>query len=163
VYPYSGGKYQGNFETLAALLYRERDLRALREFARRMAFNILISNGDAHLKNWSLIYRDPRIPTLSPAYDLVSTSVYQVSSEPDDLGLRFGGSRRFERVTLGTFARLEKRLGAAAVDLAGSAAETVERVLSAWPRVAGLLDENPRIQNGINDSIHNRRQTLLRN
>lgn len=162
VYPYSGGKYQGNFETLAALIYRERDLRALREFARRMTFNILISNGDAHLKNWSLIYRDPRIPTLSPAYDLVSTSVYQVGSEPDDLGLKFGGNRRFERVTLDTFARLEKRLEAAA-DLPEYVTETIERVLSAWPGVAHLLDDNLRIQNAINNSIQRRRHTLLRN
>jgi serine/threonine-protein kinase HipA len=74
---YPEAKYQGSFETLAALLYRGRDLASLLEFTRRLAFNLLISNGDAHLKNWSLIYRDGRIPKLAPAYDLVATSVYR--------------------------------------------------------------------------------------
>ena len=162
VYPYNAGKYRGNFETLAALTYRARDLQSLREFARRMAFNVLISNGDAHLKNWSLIYRNPRIPTLSPVYDLVSTSVYQAVNDTDDLGLKFGGTRRFDRVTLDTFARLQKRLDASAADLSGCVEETVERVLSGWLNVAGLLDDIPRLQNSVDDSIKVRRRTLLR-
>lgn len=61
---YPDNKYQGNYETVAALVYRGRDISGLREFARRLAFTVLISNGDAHLKNWSLIY--PRRPD-SPA------------------------------------------------------------------------------------------------
>jgi serine/threonine-protein kinase HipA len=44
------GKYSGSFETIGALVYRGRDTDALREFARRLAFNVLIGNGDAHLK-----------------------------------------------------------------------------------------------------------------
>ena len=57
------------------------------EFVRRATFNILISNGDAHLKNWSLIYRNSKSPTLSPAYDLVSTALYAAgSSAGEDLG-----------------------------------------------------------------------------
>jgi len=94
VYPYYDGKYEGNFETVANYIYRSRDLNALREFARRLTFNILIHNSDAHLKNWSLIYKDQRIPTLSPAYDLVSTGFYGIGSESDDLGLKFGGKDR---------------------------------------------------------------------
>jgi Uncharacterized protein related to capsule biosynthesis enzymes len=38
--------------------------------------NILLANGDAHLKNWSLLYPDKMAPRLSPAYDIVTTSVY---------------------------------------------------------------------------------------
>src|SRR5439155_8665854 len=103
----------GNFETVSALTYRQRDVEALREFVRRLTFNTLISNGDAHLKNWSLIYPDRRIPTLSPAYDLVSTAFYKVGDREEDLGLKFGNSRRFEKVNLYGFRRLEERLGAA--------------------------------------------------
>ncbi len=67
--------------------------------ARRLAFNVLIGNGDARLKNWSLIYLDERRPTLSPAYDLVSTVVYgRQGGHLDDLGLRLGGSKRFDSV-----------------------------------------------------------------
>src|SRR5262249_52778821 len=49
---------------------------AAQEFAARLAFVVLTGNGDMHLKNWSLLYRDGRTPTLSPAYDLVSTVPY---------------------------------------------------------------------------------------
>jgi len=40
------------------------------EVIRRTAFNILIGNGDAHLKNWSLTYADGVHARLPPAYDL---------------------------------------------------------------------------------------------
>ena len=43
------------------------------EFVRRLVFCTLIGNGDAHLKNWAVIYPDRRTPALAPAYDLVST------------------------------------------------------------------------------------------
>ena len=46
------------------------------QFARRLLVNILLANGDAHLKNWSLLYSDQVTPRLSPAYDIVTTSVY---------------------------------------------------------------------------------------
>ncbi len=108
---YPADKYMGSFETVAALVHRRRDARALEEFTRRLAFNVLIGNGDAHLKNWSLIYRDPRRPTLAPAYDLVATFVYRPTGSPEDLGLRFDGSKRFERITPSTFERLERKLG----------------------------------------------------
>lgn len=41
-----------------------------------MLVNILLANGDAHLKNWSLIYLDKITPRISPAYDIVTTNVY---------------------------------------------------------------------------------------
>lgn len=46
------------------------------EFVRRLVFCVLCGNPDAHLKNWSLLYRDPRRPRLAPAYDLVSALPY---------------------------------------------------------------------------------------
>lgn len=122
----SSEKYQGSFETVGALCYRDYDLEALRQWARRIAFNLAIGNGDAHLKNWSLIYPDGRRPTLSPAYDLVAT-VFHIPE--DDLGLKFNGTREFGRVRPGGFARLEKKLGADGADLESLAEETVNAVL----------------------------------
>ena len=55
--------------------YRNYDLPSLVECVRRTVFNILCGNDDAHLKNWSLVYRDRRNAVLSPAYDLVCTAV----------------------------------------------------------------------------------------
>ncbi len=159
---YPDAKYRGNFETVASLLYRRRDLPALQEFARRMAFIVLISDGDAHFKNWSLIYRDPHVPTLSPAYDLVSTATYRAGDIPEDLGLKFGGSRRFERVSLATFERLQRRLDAPKADLPATVAETVENVRAKWPEFAPELSENEELRDSIDTSIEQRSKTLLR-
>ncbi|MGH3802010.1 MAG: type II toxin-antitoxin system HipA family toxin, partial [Pseudonocardiaceae bacterium] len=93
---YPEDKYLGNYETVGALAHRGHDLDGLREFARRLAFIVLIANGDAHLKNWSLVYTDPRVPSLAPAYDMVSTEYYL--GERETLGLKFGGTRRFDKV-----------------------------------------------------------------
>ncbi|ONI86369.1 phosphatidylinositol kinase [Actinosynnema sp. ALI-1.44] len=158
---YSDRKYAGNFETVAALSYRGRDTSALREFARRLAFNILISNGDAHLKNWSLLYPDRRIPTLSPAYDLVCTAAYRDEDDPEDLGLKFGGTRQFRRISYKTFTRLGERLNADHAELAAVVAETVERTEAAWPTIAPLLDHNKAIQDVVAHSIETHASTLL--
>lgn len=157
---YSDEKYRGNFETVASLSYRGHDAASLLQFARRLAFNVLISNGDAHLKNWSLIYRDRRTPTLSPAYDLVSTAVYRIDGV-EDLGLKFGGTRRFDRVSLATFARLERRLRVADGSLRAEVADTAERVREAWPAATAMLG-NPQLGAAIGEGIKSRYQTLMR-
>ena len=67
-----------NYENIAQVLYQYSGdrLADVQQFSRRLLINILLANGDAHLKNWSLIYPDMRTPRLSPAYDVVTTSVY---------------------------------------------------------------------------------------
>lgn len=161
IYPYDGRKYEGNFETVASLAYRGVDVAALQQVARRLAFNVLISNGDAHLKNWSLIYYDRRRPTLAPAYDLVSTEFYRQHGWPEDLGLRFGKSRSFEGVRLDTFKRLERKLNARDVDLVGCVVDTVDRVIAAWPEISPLLDGNIELRDSIDTSIRRRRASLF--
>lgn len=157
---YPDRKYVGNFETIAALIYRGRDTESLLEFVRRLAFSVLISNGDYHLKNWSLIYPDGRVPRLSPAYDLVSTAHYMSSDRPEDLGLKFGGAKDFHRVRLWSFRRLQERLGVRHVDLADMAAATVERTVAEWPNYAGLLDAAPKLQAAVDLSIGMRSKTI---
>lgn len=159
---YPERKYSGNFETVASLIYRRRDLGALKEFARRLTFSILISNGDAHLKNWSLIYRNPRVPTLSPAYDLVSTGPYDLGGRPEDLALKFGGTRDFHGVSISTFRRLEARLGARGAELADCVADVVSRTQQEWPRFAEMLAGNQILQDAIDRSIRARSRTLMR-
>jgi serine/threonine-protein kinase HipA len=157
---YPEQKYNGNFETLASLIYRGQDLRALQEFARRLAFIVLIENGDSHLKNWSLIYNDPRIPTLSPAYDLVATSGYRVDSRPENLALKLGGSRRFERVNLVSFKILQKRLGAVDAELPDVVTQLIKDVVAEWPRFEENLSAVPIIRRAVSDSIKTRSVSL---
>lgn len=159
---YADQKYAGTFETIASLVYRRHDLAALREFARRLAFNVLITNGDAHLKNWSLIYRDPVVPTLSPAYDMVSTGLYRIDDLPENLGLKFCRSRRLDLVNTGSFDRLQRRLAVVDAELSSVVAEMVARAVSGWPDVAQSLTGAPLVLAGIEESIASRAVTLLR-
>jgi serine/threonine-protein kinase HipA len=76
---YPHDKYNSaNYEQIGRILYgfSGDGLADVQQFARRLLVNILLANGDAHLKNWSLIYSDQITPRLSPAYDIVTTSVY---------------------------------------------------------------------------------------
>lgn len=159
---YPDAKYRGTFETVGALIYRQDDARSLVEFAKRLAFNILIGNGDAHLKNWSLIYEDPRVPRLSPAYDLVAPAIYRPPGHPEDLGLKLGGLRRFDAVTLGTFERLQERIGAKDVSLPEAVRSFVDRVRHAWPEVADVLKVEPFLLDGIGERLAHSMGTILR-
>ena len=59
-----------------------------------LAFSCLVGNGDAHLKNFALLYEKPdTTPWLSPVYDVVCTLVY--SDEPDTLALKMNRSKQF--------------------------------------------------------------------
>ena len=60
---------------------------------------MLCGNDDAHLKNWSLIYRDRRNGVLSPAYDLVCTAIY--FNRPQDMALKLCGKDIAGDVRLG--------------------------------------------------------------
>ena len=99
------------------------------ELVRRLVFNVLIGNGDAHLKNWSLVYPDKITPRLSPAYDLVATIVYI----PDDkLALKIGRERAFSRVTLDHFTQLGQSAAHDPELVARLVQETVAKSMEAW-------------------------------
>lgn len=131
-------KYDGTYETLAALAWRRVDDDSLRELVRRLVFNGLIGNSDAHLKNWSLLYLHPGQPRLSPAYDLVATSSYSEDRNFKRMALKLNGRRDFHQMRLGTFERLGSRIGYRGGDLSDVARETLDRVLAS----EGILREN---------------------
>jgi serine/threonine-protein kinase HipA len=90
---YPEKKYQNrNFSNVAAVIADQMGFDAGLEFVRRQVFNMIIGNGDMHLKNWSLVYPDGRTPKLAPAYDYVSTIPY---IKNDKLALNFGRSKDF--------------------------------------------------------------------
>lgn len=97
-------KYEKHsYEDIGRLLYRygyagQKD--AI-QMSLRLLANILLANGDAHKKNWSLIYPDGVNAHLSPAYDIVSTKVYM----PDEIefALSLGRTKHWYEVTLGHF------------------------------------------------------------
>jgi hypothetical protein len=70
--------------------------------------------------------------------------------------------RRILALTLHSFTRLEEKVGAPDADLAGIAADIVERVEQAWPSVAESVAEVGTLVDAVTSSIENRRKSLLR-
>jgi len=57
-----------------------------------IVINFLLKNGDAHLKNFGLIYDDISNIKLAPAYDVVTTTVYIKNDIP---ALHLLGSKKW--------------------------------------------------------------------
>lgn len=101
-YPHE--KYNAaNYEQIGRVLYEFSSdaLADVQQFARRLLVNILLANGDAHLKNWSLLYEDKVTPRLSPAYDIVTTNVY-IDGERN-FALNLGKTKDWYAVSLANF------------------------------------------------------------
>jgi serine/threonine-protein kinase HipA len=71
-------KYDYSYEQMARLIKRYLPTYKLEmiKFFKLILFNYLIGNGDAHLKNFSITQRETNDYALSPAYDLLSSSVH---------------------------------------------------------------------------------------
>lgn len=74
----SGAKYDYSYEEIAELI--KKYIPAWRvemvKFFRQVVFNFLFSNGDAHLKNFSVLETTDGDFRLSPAYDLLNTRLH---------------------------------------------------------------------------------------
>lgn len=127
-------KYKaGNAEHIGRLLYQfsgESQMDIL-QLAKRLLVNILLANGDAHLKNWSLIYRDTITPRLAPAYDVVSTKVYI----PGETGtaLNMAKTKAWEETSLAHFRRWATKVGASWPAIEKHLLQTVEAARELWP------------------------------
>jgi serine/threonine-protein kinase HipA len=73
-------------------------------------FNYLIGNTDAHIKNFSLLYSpDMKSIRLAPAYDIVSTTVYESSTR--DMAFNIGGDYSIDDITRASFNRAARDAG----------------------------------------------------
>ena len=79
----SDRKYQGSYQRIAELL-RQFQLHAsnLHRFFEQVAFSVMVRNGDAHLKNFGLLYRSRDDIRLAPMFDVVTTSIYRYARSP---------------------------------------------------------------------------------
>jgi len=73
----SNRKYQGSYQRIAELM-RQLQLHSdnLQRFFEQVAFSVMVHNGDAHLKNFGLLYRSADNIWLAPMFDVVTTSIY---------------------------------------------------------------------------------------
>jgi serine/threonine-protein kinase HipA len=133
-------KYRrANFETIAVVIAALCGTAAVGEVIDRIVLNVLIGNGDAHLKNWAILYPDGRHPRLSPVYDVVPTVLF---IPDDDMGLKLGKSKSFEDVTAESFDALGRRSGFGVTEARRRAREAVERVLANWSTLKPYLTKD---------------------
>ena len=105
--------------------HRKENLEAL---FRLCVTNFAIRNGDAHLKNFALLFEDADTGpfTLSPAFDLVTTTVW---NEADMAALTYQGSKRWPKpeavLQLGSRAGLSKQRAKHIIEEVGSGLRTV--------------------------------------
>lgn len=118
-----------NYETMAKVIWVVVGDAGLQDFLRRLVFMVASGNGDAHLKNWSLLYTDPVAPVLSPAYDLVSTIQYMPA---DRMALNLARSKQWTDVTSQSFSRLARKIGADKQAVTQAVAQSVELIRGAW-------------------------------
>lgn len=89
-------KYDGSYEMVAKAVSLfaspERLTSSLNDLFSSIALSMLLRNGDAHLKNFGLLYTDPQSNDcrLSPLFDIVSTTPYIARDVP---ALKLGGAK----------------------------------------------------------------------
>lgn len=88
-------KYNGSYEDIARMIRQTIPAWpvAMEQFFRLVVFNYMYGNGDAHLKNFSILQQGDEY-RLAPAYDLINTFVHIHGS---DLGMSEGLSPRLEK------------------------------------------------------------------
>ena len=73
-------------------------------------FNYLVGNTDNHIKNLSLVYsEDLKTVRLAPAYDIISTMIYDSSTE--DMALSIGGVYNIREIDRTAFEKQAKEVG----------------------------------------------------
>ncbi|MGE4125643.1 MAG: type II toxin-antitoxin system HipA family toxin [Pusillimonas sp.] len=94
-------KYEGTYERVAKVITQFVDVSAqhqdLRQLFHSLTLSCVLRNGDAHLKNFTLLYRPSHetadiFARLSPAYDICTTNVYLPA---DQMALTLNGSKRY--------------------------------------------------------------------
>jgi serine/threonine-protein kinase HipA len=89
-------KYEGSYEQIAKTIKTFASAKnkksSLLNFFKIIFINYLVQNGDAHLKNFGLVYNGIDDIKLAPAYDIVSTTIYMKNDIP---ALHLLGSKKW--------------------------------------------------------------------
>lgn len=150
------GKYDAGYEDVAEVI-RQHSARPeidLDKFFRLLLVNAIIGNGDAHLKNFSLLECREGL-RLAPAYDLLNTLLY--AEYQSDFGLRLDGRRhRLEALNRRILSDFGAAIGLASRAVTLAFQQLEQRARRAESLVAPAASEPP-------DGFLHRYQEILRN
>ena len=111
-------KYEGSYLEIGELIkiFVPASMIAIENFFKLVLFNYVFSNGDAHLKNFSLVRNEFAEMELSPSYDLMSTIIHTPGERDTALDLYDKDHESVYYATHGHYGRMEfiefaKRLG----------------------------------------------------
>ena len=96
-------KFSGSMEKLSALMQKLVSAQHLQSCSKQLyqhhVVNMAIRNGDAHLKNFAILYDSPNDVRLSPVYDVLAMSAYAPRAQDGDAldkpSLTVNGSHRW--------------------------------------------------------------------
>lgn len=96
----SSDKYDASYEKIARCIRNNLTMNsivnlkpALYDYFKSIVLSICLRNGDAHLKNYGLLYKDTEsIINLAPIYDIVTTNIY---IPEDTMALTLNGTKRW--------------------------------------------------------------------
>jgi serine/threonine-protein kinase HipA len=135
-------KYEGSYEMIAKaveVFAGENSVIALRKLFERVALSCFLRDGDAHLKNFGMVYENPTLArSLAPVYDVVCTDVYP---ELDGkMALKLNRSKSYPTtIELIDYAQ---RLGVVKAD----AMQVLERIENAYYKVVDVCKSDIRFQ-----------------
>lgn len=108
-------------------------------FVDRVVFNFIVGNGDAHGKNFSVLYHGNK-PRLAPVYDVICTTVYPAIAKK--MAMKFDGKFEFRWVTRGKIARTFGRADIGARLVADSISRQIASVKSHLPALVDEVNES---------------------
>ena len=146
--------FRANQDTLLNIIKRfTRDpIGGILEGIRRIVVDIMIGNGDGHLKNWSFIYPDGVSPQLSPAYDIVPTIAYLAGHK---MALKLAGTSNPHIVTVARIVSLSKFLEVDPKVIEREVRSTMERILETWCGAVKDLPASKAVKDAIFDQWKN--------
>ena len=103
------------------------------EFIDRLIFNFLVGNGDAHGKNFSVLYKGG-VATLAPMYDVMSTAVYPEVGKR--MAMKIDDEYAFKWITVGKFVRMAAKIGVSEKMMRREIAKMSRRIMREAPLVA---------------------------
>ena len=134
-------KYAGRdyFVRLVQVLNRfsTRGIEDVRQFFIRQVVNTLLGNSDAHLKNFSVLYRNGVMPELSPAYDIVC-----VAALPgfQGFGTNVAIDKYQRKETVDDYLAVAKSAGISERIAKAAVRQTVNLAKERWPEALAKLN-----------------------
>lgn len=131
---YPTDKYRKrNYQHIGFALYRygASGLEDVQQMARRLLANILLANGDAHLKNWTVYYPDGINARLAPAYDIVTTLPY-VRGE-NSIALNLAGEKLWYSFSMATFEKWAQQIGVPWPAVRVHLLDAISKARELWP------------------------------